>query len=203
MQKRGGFDAERCCSCGASIETNDHLYQYPKQPQFQREILALIEEFQLKLAPHLFQTLYKGVKQYICKYENNPDDEGPNIESTIQFESIQSKFRIVEEYEAATSRKRKRSTRLNEPTYKATPLYSRQAKIGWDNMLRGKIDREWRIQQCKYEQLENRKEKDRNIKRKLDRIMINPYVHNKTEKHQNKKKKKKEKEDKRCIPIYD
>ena len=57
----------------------------------------------------------------------------------------------------------------------------------------GKTDREWRIQQREYEQLENRKEKDRNIKRKLDGIMINPYVHNKTEKHQNKKKKKKKK----------
>ena len=98
----------------------------------------------------------------------------------------------MEEYEAATSRKRKISTRLNEPKYKVTPLFSRQAKIGWDNLLMGKLDREWRIQQREYEGLENRKEKDRNIKRKLDGIMI-PYVHNKKEKHQNKKKKKKKK----------
>ena len=120
----------------------------------------------------------------------------------IQFESIQSKFRIVEEYEAETSRKRKRSTRLNEPKYKITPFFSRQAEIGWDNLLMGKLDREWKIQQREYEELENRKEKNRNIKRKLDGIMINPYIHNKKEKHQNKKKKKK-KEIKRCISTSD
>ena len=62
MQKRGGLDDERCCSCGASLETDDHLFQCPKRPQFQRGILGLIEDIKPKLAPHLFQTLYTGVK---------------------------------------------------------------------------------------------------------------------------------------------
>ena len=146
---------------------------------------------QPKLAPHLFQTLYKGVEKYTFKYKDNRADEGPNIESTTGFEMIQSKFCITEEYKAATSIKRKRSTELNEPKYKITPLYSRQANFGWDNLLIGKFDREWRIQQREYEALENRKEKDRNIERKLDGIMINPYAYNEKEKHQNKKKKKK------------
>lgn len=44
MQKRGGFDDKRCCSCGASIEIDYHIFQCPKQAQFQRGILALIEE---------------------------------------------------------------------------------------------------------------------------------------------------------------
>ena len=36
MQKHGGLEDERCCSYRASIETDDHLFQCPKQPQFQR-----------------------------------------------------------------------------------------------------------------------------------------------------------------------
>ena len=107
MQKRGGFDDERCCSCGALLETDDHLFQCPKRPQFQREILALIEETKPKLAPHLFHILYTGVKEYICKYKTDPDDEEPIIQHTPQFERVQSKFRIMED-EAVTSRKRKR-----------------------------------------------------------------------------------------------
>ena len=90
MQKRGGLDDERCCSCGASLETDDHLFQCPKRPQFQREILALIEEMKPKLAPHLFQILYTGIRKYICKYDDIAADKGPNIKSTKQFERIQS-----------------------------------------------------------------------------------------------------------------
>lgn len=100
----------------------------------------------------------------------------------------------MEDYKAVTSRKRKRSTRSNEPKYEMTPLFLRQAIIGCDNLLMGKFDREWRIQQREYEALENRKDKDRNIKRKLDGMMIYPYVHNEKEKHQNRKKKKKQKQ---------
>ena len=151
----------------------------------------------------MFQTLYTGVKEYLFKYKDNPANEGPNIKSTTQFERIQSKFCIMEEYEAVTSRKLKRSTGLNEPTCEIIPLFSRQTNIGWDNLLMGKFDREWRIQQREYETLEIRKEKDSNIKRKLDGIMLNPYVHNKKIKHQSTKKKKKKTEVKRCIPTSD
>ena len=122
MQKRGGFDDERCYSCGASIETDDHLFQCPKRPQFRRGILALIEETKPKLAPHLYQTLYMGVKEYICKYESNSDEEEPNNNRTAQFERIQSRFRIMEDNEAVTSGKRERLTVLNKPTNEMKPM---------------------------------------------------------------------------------
>ena len=81
-----------------------------------------------KLAPHLFQILYTGIRKYICKYEDIAADEGPNIKSTKQFERIQSKYRIMEENEAAMSRKRKKSQRLNEPKYEMTPLFFKTSK---------------------------------------------------------------------------
>ena len=65
---------------------------------------------------------------------------------------------------------------------------------GDSNLLMGKFDRKWRIQQREYEALETRKRKDQNIKRKLDGTMLNPYAHNETNKHQKKKKNKKSKD---------
>ena len=74
------------------------------------------------------------------------------------------------------------------------PLSSRQTTIGWDNLLRGKLDKEWRIQQYEYEALENIKQKDRNIKRILEHgIILNPCAHDK-EKNKHRKKKKKSKD---------
>ena len=61
------------------------------------------------------------------------------------------------------------------------PLFLRQINIGWDNLLRGKagqrmkdtIVQTWRV-------LENRKQKDKNIKRRLEHgITLNPYAHEK------------------------
>ena len=66
-----------------------------------------------------------------------------------------------------------------------------QIGIGWDNLLRGKLVKDWRIHQSDYESLETKKQKDRNIKRRLELgIMSNPYASYK-ENTQNCKKKKK------------
>ena len=114
MKRRGELDDERCCSCGAPLETDDHLFQCPKRPQFQRRILAVIDETKPKIAPFLYRILYNGVKQYICKYGNpndNDDDNSNNRsnekhekdkdvtynDSTVNFERVQSKFRITED----------------------------------------------------------------------------------------------------------
>ena len=81
MKRRGGLEDERCCSCGALLETDDHLFQCPKRPQFQRRILALIDEMKAKIAPGLHRILYDGIKSYICKYaniNNNNKDEPKN-----------------------------------------------------------------------------------------------------------------------------
>ena len=66
MQKREGYEDEQCCSCGAPLETDDHLFQCPKRPQFKRRILAAITEMQTKLCPSFYYMLYNGVAEYIA-----------------------------------------------------------------------------------------------------------------------------------------
>ena len=61
MKKRGSCDDERCCSCGAPLETDDHLFQCPKQPQFKRRILAAIDKIKPKIDDRLYYTLYRGI----------------------------------------------------------------------------------------------------------------------------------------------
>ena len=73
------------------------------------------------------------------------------------------------------------------------PLFSRQQILDGIIYYGGKFDKEWRIQQHEYEALETRKQRDRNIKRKLDGIMLKSYAHVKEKnQHQNKKKKSKD-----------
>ena len=75
IKRRGGQDDERCCSCGAPLETDDHLFQCSRRPQLQRRILALIDESKPKMAPFLYRILYDEIKQYICKYRNPNDND--------------------------------------------------------------------------------------------------------------------------------
>ena len=63
----------------------------------------------------------------------------------------------MEDTEAVRSGKRKRSTVQNKITTEMKTLFSIWRAINWDNTLRGKLAKEWRIQQYKYEALENRK----------------------------------------------
>ena len=74
MQKRGGCEDERCCSCGASLETDDHLFQCPSRPQFKRRLLATINDMKSKIDPGLYFVLYDGVANYI----NNHEKSSPN-----------------------------------------------------------------------------------------------------------------------------
>ena len=100
MKRQGELDDERYCSCGALLESDDHLFQCPKRPQFQRRILALIDESKPKIAPFLRQILYNGIRQHICKYENSNenDNDKTNTNSTEKpekYEDALNNIRIV------------------------------------------------------------------------------------------------------------
>ena len=236
MKRRGELDDERCCSCGAPLETDDHLFQCPKRPQFQRRILAAINETKPKMAPFLYRILYDGVKRYICKYENRNDNDDikSNNKSnekhemdedvhdnnrTVKFKQVQSKFRITEDSDEETeseaerisadpdnklkyierikimqketpNRKRKRliADKIDKKRY-LDRLDSMQTEISWDNLLRGKIAKEWRQYQREYEKSKTKERNDRNVKLKLKHGNVsNPY-----EKDKEKKEKKKQK----------
>ena len=65
MKNRGGLEDERCCSCGALLETDDHLFQCPKRPQFHRRLLTVVGEMQTILDPTLYYILYDGIYNFI------------------------------------------------------------------------------------------------------------------------------------------
>ena len=62
MKRRGELDDERCCSCGAPLETDDHLFQCPKRRQFQRSILAVIDEISIELIAHIRDQTWHDLK---------------------------------------------------------------------------------------------------------------------------------------------
>ena len=80
MQKRGGCEDERHCSCGAPLETDNHLFQCSKRPQFKQRILAAIDNIKPKLDPGLYFILYHGIADYIGgnNNEDKADDKDGN-----------------------------------------------------------------------------------------------------------------------------
>ena len=126
MQKRGGHEDERCCSCGAPLETDDHLFQCPKRPQFKSRILAAITEMQPKLCPSLYYILYNGVAKYIGDRSN--------------------KTKVLKKtWKLATDRRRQRDgTNTNTNLQNFSMLQKEQQEIGWDNLLRGKFSKKWK-----------------------------------------------------------
>ena len=141
MQKRGGHEDKRCCSCGAPLETDDHLFQCPKRPQFKRRILAAITEMQSKLCPDLYYILYIGVANYI----EDRSDKTTTIKTEWELRNRDSTPTNTTESELATNEKRNRNgtpTNTNLPNFSI--LQTEQQEIGWDNLLRGKISKRWK-----------------------------------------------------------
>ena len=86
------------------------------------------------------------------------------------------------------SRKRKRliAAKIDKTRY-LDRLNFMQTAIGWDNLLRSKLAKEWRIYQIEYEATQTRERKDQNVKMRLEHGNIsNPY-----DKDKDKKEKKK------------
>ena len=132
MQKRGGCDDERCCSCGASLETDDHLLQCPNRPQFKRRILASIANMRTRLDLNLYFILYNGIANYInntSSLSDSDDDSQPNLN--------------IPHGKTAQQQKRK-CYRPNTDLSSFSLLINKQHTIGWDNLLRGKISKHWR-----------------------------------------------------------
>ena len=131
MQKQGGCDDERCCSCGASLETDDHLFQCPNRPQFKGRILASIDNSRKKLDPNLYFILYNGIANYInntSSLSDSDDDSQPKLTTS----------------NGKTAQQRKRKCyRPNTDLSSFSSLINKQHTIGWNNLLRGKISKQW------------------------------------------------------------
>ena len=56
---------ERCCSCWANSETDDHLLQCPKQARYQNKIYQVIKYLGKEMDPVLLKILLDGVTKYL------------------------------------------------------------------------------------------------------------------------------------------
>ena len=70
MKKHGSDDPIDCKSCGCHLETDDHLFQCPRRPQFLRRIQSIIDKVRDKLDPCLYHLLKTHLTAYIS--EDNP-----------------------------------------------------------------------------------------------------------------------------------
>ena len=100
---------------------------------------------------------------------------------------MQSKYRITDDDDETTRENRKRKELIED----VKPLIAMQQNIGWDNLLRGKLAREWRIYQRQYEKTRNKDRKDRRTRMKLEYgNVFNPYEDDKNKDKKNKNKSK-------------
>ena len=65
MHTRESKHDERCCSCWADCETDDHLLQCPKRAPHQNETYQVIKQFEKKMDPVLLDILLNGVTKYL------------------------------------------------------------------------------------------------------------------------------------------
>ena len=157
MQKRGGCEDERCSSCGELLESDDHLFQCPKRPQFRRRLLGTID----KIGPELDPMLYKIMKDGITKFL-----DGPNIRARSQC------INITDDPMSQLQMKRKQTELYANNYHEYSELVQSQQSIGWNNFLRGKLSNQWRIFQRRYE-IKNKF--DLRQKQKQKNFCTNPY----------------------------
>ena len=167
MQKHGGTDPIDCKSYGCHIETNDHMFQYPRRLQFLRRIQSIIDDVRDTLDPKLHNLLKHHLTAYI---------QGKDLLS-ITGTSLTHKRKV-----SRPSLPPSRLQRLNldtNPYVDSVPhrpsqlihypyllgieypyeeyhqLLMEQQHIGWDKFLHGKISKQWRIYQQNYKQTQH------------------------------------------------
>ena len=98
---------ERCCSCYANCETDNHLLQCPKRKRHRNEIMQAVNCLGKEMDPRLHNILRDGINKYL-KGEEQTVYKTPGKEEYHQLQTDQN-------------------------------------KIGWDNLIRGKFSKHWRI----------------------------------------------------------
>ena len=63
---------ERCCSCYANCETDDHLIQCPKRQRHRNEIMQTVDRLGKELDPRLHDILKDGLLKYFKGAEQTP-----------------------------------------------------------------------------------------------------------------------------------
>ena len=65
MYAQESKDDERCCSCWADCETDDHVLQCPQRTCHRNEIYQVIKQLGKEMDPVLLDILLDGVTKYL------------------------------------------------------------------------------------------------------------------------------------------
>ena len=154
---------ERCCSCLADCETDDHVLQCQQRVHYQNRIYQVIKHLGKETDPVLLDILLDGATKYLkgtrqMKYivSSNSSKQQTNYYNRIR--------KAIGQQERATEGK--------EHDY--LQLKRNQEVIGLDNLLRGKFAKDWRKLSCvhnrKLKAIQRQKEKlQREQEKKLER----------------------------------
>ena len=123
VQERDQFHDKRCASCLEPVEDDDHIITCKKRKAHRRNILNQIKTLRKVVDPYLCDILQEGIAAYF---------KGECMTNTM--------FRI-----------RGRRDIKNKPCMERYHLLiDEQLLIGWDNLLRGKFTKQWKIYQRAY-----------------------------------------------------
>ena len=119
VHKRDHFHDKRCASC-LDDEDDDHIVQCTKRRSLRKKILNQINLLQNTVDPKLCDIMREGLMTYF---------DGESVSTAML------RLRGQEDVD-------------KKQTYKRyTLLIDEQVVIGWDNLLRGKFSKQWKIQQ--------------------------------------------------------
>ena len=131
---------------------------------------------QSKIDPCLQYIMCNGISNYITNETKNSDNNNNNG---------------CDKKTETNERKQKQIGKKQTKEYQK--LITHQNRIGWDNLLRGKLSKGWRIMQRGYEMRQKYERNQRRVRLKLTHGHINnPYDNNNAREKKKKKKKKKD-----------
>ena len=123
VQKWDYYHDKRCISCLQPVEDDNHIFTCEKRKAHRRSILNQIKTLRQTVDVHLCDILQEGIMAYF---------KGECMTNTM--------FRI-----------RGKRDIDNKPCMERYQLLiDEQLLIGWDNLLRGKFSKQWRISQRAY-----------------------------------------------------
>ena len=125
--------------------------------------MASINNMQGKIDPRLYYVMYNGITRYI----EGKQTRYKTVLKLLDRDRKRENKREKDNKKATNARKRKRPVPKEEDIHDIAELIKEQHKIGWDNMLRGKISEGWRKIQRKYELQQKYIRNERRVRIKL------------------------------------
>ncbi|OEU18182.1 hypothetical protein FRACYDRAFT_236453 [Fragilariopsis cylindrus CCMP1102] len=120
VHKRDHFHVKKCASCGWDKEDDDHIFQCEQRRSLRKKVINQINLLRNTVDPRLCDILKEGLMTYFN------GESVSNAMLRLRGQEDVDKEQIFKRY---------------------TLLIDEQVVIGWDNLLRGKFSKQWKIQQ--------------------------------------------------------